>query len=192
MFTDPIADERFKALHSEFEFPILFETGTGEGLTSLKAADFCDVITVESKPEVREKAIKRWKDAGFTQVSPANFYCYRRHRGIISTCGNSPDTIAAYEFIGFPCFYLDAHGDDYWPLLDELKAIAVKHLPRCVIIIHDCKVPGKPWGYDSYKGQDLDLAYVKPFLDQINPDFKISFNEESASPNPRGILYATP
>jgi hypothetical protein len=60
-----------------------------------------------------------------------------------------------------------------------------------VIIIHDFKVPGKPWGFDSYGGKDLDLDYVRESLSYINQDFNLSYNQV-AEGNKRGILYALP
>lgn len=190
MFKDPFAAARFGKLFNEHRFSRFVETGTGDGPTSLKVADYCDVLTIEKSAIARDKAIERWRQAGFCQVSPLSFV--RGGREIISILGDSAGILNTFmDFGKRPCFYLDAHGDDYWPLADELKGIAAARPAFCVIIIHDFKVPGKPWGYDSYKGQDLDLAYVKPLLDQINPHFKITFNEEAAG-NLRGILYAAP
>lgn len=179
MFNDPIAVERFQNLVNQFKVDVLVETGTNTGFGSLSASRYCPVITTEINPSFRAQALNYFKLNG-TQGHP-----------IISMLGNSFDVLSGLFIEGRCCFYLDAHWEQYWPLQDELKAIAKMNKPDSVIIIHDCKVPGKPWGFDSYGGNDLDIDYVKPFLDQINPGFTISYNENAAG-NMRGILYATP
>ncbi len=68
--------------------------------------------------------------------------------------------------------FLDAHGGDYWPILDELKVIREKKI-RPFIIIHDFFVPDEKdnskakFGYDSYNGIKLDLNYIKESLLKI-------------------------
>lgn len=89
------------------------------------------------------------------------------------------------------CLFADAHWNSYWPLLDELKVISDLGLSETVIIIHDFKVPGKPWGYDNHGGVELDIDYVRESLLKINPNYKISYNEE-AEGNKRGICYCCP
>jgi hypothetical protein len=41
----------------------------------------------------------------------------------------------------FPMFFLDAHWNDYWPLLDEV--INISKLSRFIILIDDFMVPGR-------------------------------------------------
>ena len=63
-------------------------------------------------------------------------------------------------------FCLDAHWGKYWPLRDELKII--QKLKKYLIVIDDFMVPGKsnpsfphgPFGFDIYKGQILNWAYI--------------------------------
>jgi hypothetical protein len=106
--------------------------------------------------------------------------------------GNSPAVIGdILERIPEPiCFLLDAHMGWYWPLLDEIRRLRSR--PESTIIIHDFKVPGKPFGHDRYYWTDLDWDYVKKDLHRVNPNFRISFNEEVSGPHSRGVLYATP
>jgi hypothetical protein len=183
MFHDPIAVEKFKQLVLEFNIIALVETGTDKGHGAYEAAKIVTMVhTIDNDESKAREAESLWA------ALP--------HRGlIIGWCGNSPSVMRTLipQLPPRICFYLDAHGaPEYWPLLDELKVIAeakIKHCP--VIIIHDFKVPGKPWGFDSYNGQDLDLDYVLPSLNKINPQFKLVYNQE-AEGNKRGILYALP
>jgi hypothetical protein len=69
-----------------------------------------------------------------------------------------------------PLFFLDAHWDpNNWPLREEIKYIC--ELDNPIILIDDFKTPGKPYGYDSYKGKECSKDYIsdliKPFTDYI-------------------------
>jgi hypothetical protein len=179
MFHDPIAVEKFKQLVEEFSINTLIETGTDQGHGAREAKKIVNhVHTIDNNSDL---FLKR-------NLGP----------GISEWCGNSPDILRGLLTLSAEiplrptiCFYLDAHGGEYWPLLDELKVIAELGPRSCVIIIHDFKVPGKPWGFDSYGGKDLDLDYVRESLSYINQDFNLSYNQV-AEGNKRGILYALP
>jgi hypothetical protein len=66
-------------------------------------------------------------------------------------------------------FYLDAHWNDYWPILDELEIIAKYCGDRAIICIDDFQVPYRNFGYDSYKGQPLNFEYIKEKISKIYP-----------------------
>ena len=58
-------------------------------------------------------------------------------------------------------FYLDAHWNEYWPLLNELEEISKTHKDNCIIIIDDFKVPGRPdIAYDAYGEHECSYEYV--------------------------------
>lgn len=179
MFNDPIAVQTFKRLVKEFNIKTFIETGTDKGQGAYQASLIVPhVETIEIDRLRFFESLKTIQKV--TNIKPWH--------------GNSPEILL---FLGSctlehrVCFYLDAHGGEYWPLLDELRSISRGKHCDCVIIIHDFKVPGKPWGYDSYGGKDLDIDYVREALAAINPNFKIFYNEE-AEGNKRGIMYATP
>lgn len=65
-------------------------------------------------------------------------------------------------------FYLDAHWEKYWPLLDELKEISKTHRDNCIIVIDDFKVPNRPdIPYDRYGPHECSLAYVHESLKKV-------------------------
>lgn len=65
-------------------------------------------------------------------------------------------------------FYLDAHWEKYFPLLDELEEISKTHKNNCIIVIDDFKVPGRPeLGYCRRGNQTCSYEYVKGQLDKI-------------------------
>jgi hypothetical protein len=92
-------------------------------------------------------------------------------------------------------FFLDAHWDDYWPLLDELVVIH-KYKMKCPIIIHDFYVPDEngnaKFAFDKYKGSNLDLKYVKNHIDKIfNNEYDVYYPTEITG-NPCGWAIFTP
>ena len=57
---------------------------------------------------------------------------------------------------------MDAHGFDYWPLLDEIDEIGKTHKDNCIIVIDDVMVPGRDdigcdW-YPKYPGSSEYLS----------------------------------
>lgn len=86
---------------------------------------------------------------------------------------NSPDfivTIKTQNIGHLPLFFLDAHWGAYWPLLDEVQAIAANY-NKAIIIVHDAAVPGKPnfWtcrgGGKDNEGPENNLAYIRQAFD---------------------------
>lgn len=88
---------------------------------------------------------------------------------------NSPEYIERIRELTdhLPLFFLDAHWGAYWPLLDELRAIAANY-NRAIIIVHDATVPDKPnfWtckgGGKDNEGPENNWAYIKQALDFRN------------------------
>ena len=92
-----------------------------------------------------------------------------------------------------PFYYLDAHGCEIGgcPLKEELEAIAAKKYDNVCIAIHDFKVPGKDFGYDTY---DFELCYeeIEPYLKNIYPaGFDYHYNSQADGAY-RGIAYFYP
>jgi FkbM family methyltransferase len=67
-------------------------------------------------------------------------------------------------------FYLDAHWNDYWPLLDELELISKFFNNKAIIVIDDFQIPNRDYGFDSYKGQPNNFEYVKNKIEQVYTD----------------------
>ena len=95
-------------------------------------------------------------------------------------------------------FYLDAHWNEYWPLLDELKIIGQYFKDNAVIVIDDFKVPNRLLGFDKYGYISNDLNFVKESLDQCG-DLFIFFNDHTKvvdnidrNRGTAGKLYAIP
>ena len=73
-------------------------------------------------------------------------------------------------------FYLDAHWDEYWPLLDELVVISKTHKDNCIIVIDDFKVPQrKDIAYDEYGTQECSYEYIKKHLEDVFSSYSIHY-----------------
>lgn len=65
-------------------------------------------------------------------------------------------------------FYLDAHWQNHWPLLEELEEISKTHKDNCIIVIDDFKVPGRrDIPHDYYNQHECSLEYAKKQLDKV-------------------------
>lgn len=73
-------------------------------------------------------------------------------------------------------FYLDAHREEHWPLLEEIQEIAKTHKDNCIIVIDDVKVPGKTKiPYDKYGVHECSYDYVKEELKQVFSDYSFHY-----------------
>ncbi len=174
---DSFVLEEFKRLKDAFDLKVCVETGTFMGdTTEVLAEIFPEVHTIEINKTYLAQA-----EAKVGDKSNVNMHE-----------GSSPEKIKEIIAEGWNpgiLFFLDAHWYDYCPLLDELLAIADKKI-KPVIAIHDFKVPGKDFGFDSYKGQDYDFDWIKPSLDKIYgaDGYSYYYNTESEG-SMRGIIY---
>lgn len=124
-----------------------------------------------------------------------DFYDYAKDKNLQVSNEDSISFLTNYGKAKFwkpnPLFYIDSHWHDTpCPLKDELKLIAgLKINP--VICIHDFKVPGKDFGFDTY---DYELCYeeIEPYLKDIYPEgFDYHYNTEANGAN-RGIIFIYP
>jgi len=139
---------------------IAFETGSWQCVTTdFLAHHFDQVFTVDILEDSYQKA----------QILS------KRHPNVTGFFGSSEkifQTILPKLQGSRVLFYLDAHWDTYWPLLDELEEISLTHKDNCIIVIDDFKVPGRPdVPYDSYHGDDCSFEYVQEALDKVYTEY---------------------
>ena len=97
--------------------------------------------------------------------------------------------------------YLDAHPDcidkPVGPLADELKAIASffsgnPGIALPWIAIHDCVVPGRDFGFDTYSDGPISWDTHKAGIEAIYPNgCDVTYNNE-ASGAYRGCMFVSP
>ena len=145
-----------ESLGRDYGIDVAIETGTCQGgTTRFLSSCFKDVHTVEISNEFFQNAKSQLKDC-------PNVQC---HLG--SSDQILHDILPALKEKR-AIFYLDAHWNQYWPLLDELEEIGKTHKDNCIIVIDDFKVPGrKDIGYDRYDPHECCYRYIKQKLDHV-------------------------
>lgn len=172
-------------LIKKFGVKTIVETGTYRGHTTLEFAKLVKtVFTIETNEKYYSEAVK-------------NFV---KSKNIIAIKGNSQLELKRvvdgfYGIFNQPAlFYLDAHWYKYNPLLDELKLIANKKLNKCLIAIHDFKVPGKNFGFDRFSdGSEYTYEFIKKHIENIYGvgKFEYHYNEKADGAH-RGIIFIYP
>lgn len=129
----------FSYLKDMFKLNKAVETGTWRGETTICLSTIFDKVhTVELNTEVFNSTLE---NLSYYPNIEAHF-------------GNSPDILRQILPLlkkDRVLFYLDAHWNEDWPLLEELALIGSTHRDNCVIVIDDFQVPGRPdIPYDAY------------------------------------------
>jgi hypothetical protein len=197
MFEDSFAYLKFKELRKKWDYDVIIETGTYFGESTNEFSKFCDnVITIEINPSCYEWAREYLRHKGFEYCGEEKIKGFlvrtfkRENQTILSYLGNSAEVIDILNLTSYkkPLFFLDAHWEDYLPLKDELKVIG-KNYPHSYLIIHDFKVPGKTFKYDTYGENEICFEYIKDEL-TLFKKHNFFYNDETCGGNKgRGILY---
>lgn len=152
----PEIGDVIQVLASEFEIKSAVETGTFiGGTTDFLSACFEEVHTIEIIEDNMLKAQENLKENKNIQF----------HLG-------SSDSVLKSLLPSLEgkrtLFYLDAHWNEYWPLLDELEEIAKTHKDNCVIVIDDFKVPKRrDIPFDQYGKHKCSYKYIQEKLDSV-------------------------
>lgn len=179
---DTVAKEKMQKLITANDIKTVIETGTYLGSTTKHFSEWAEQVhTIEIKKEHFLEARDFLQDK----------------KNVIMYHGNSPETldnilsnIDKHELL---FIFLDAHWNEYNPLLDELAVIA-KHGFRPVIAIHDFKVPGHPeLGFDQYKDITYEWNWIEESVKKIyhGVNFTIEYNHKATGAK-RGIIYIYP
>jgi len=180
-YSDPELLQWTLELSKQFNIRTFYETGTHYGGTAKIVSEYFDkVITIESNDNFYNIAKDTLKNTKNCEM----------------LLGNSPDmlrkTLKEKESSIF--FFLDAHWEQYWPLLDELKVIKEKNLTP-IIAIHDFYVPDEnnnaKFGFDSYHGQPLNFEYIKISIEEIyGENYNIRYSTSSTTNS--GVIFIYP
>jgi len=180
-YSDPQLLEWTLDLSKQFNLKTFCETGTYHGGTAQIVSQYFDkIITIENNIDfynIAKNALQNTKNC--------DVYL-----------GNSPEVMeqCLEKNDSSIFFFLDAHWEHYWPLLDELKVIKEKNL-KPVIAIHDFYVPDEngnaKFGFDHYHGQPLNFDYIKSSVESIyGENYNIKYTT-SATVN-SGVIYIFP
>ena len=149
-----------QSLGKDFHIEAAVETGTWKGETTrFLSSCFDEVHTIEISDEHYKNAIETLKDRPNVHLHLGSSEKVMHE---ILPALSSKRTI----------FYLDAHWNEYWPLLDELEEIGKTHKDNCIVVIDDFKVPHRrDISYDKYGRHKCSYEYISKKLDQVFTDY---------------------
>lgn len=180
---DIVLRERLRQIVREQGIRCVVETGVDKGLSTVEFSKMADyVFAVDNQMPALQTAYDNLGKAG-RFLNPNVTLCY----------GNSPFILWSLQPLlpDETLYFLDAHWQEYWPILDEIRAIRPG---TGVIVIHDMVVPDHPeLGYDGYNGCNLDYVYVKDVVKKWSPTHRVEYNESTeGTAFPRGCGFFFP
>lgn len=151
-------------LKKVFGIKCVVETGTFVGsTTTFFSLLFDEVYTIEIDSKI------------FNQ-SKQNLSAFPNVHCINGNSSNVFESLLPQIRDKFTLFYLDAHWESNWPLLDELKEISKTHRDNCIIVIDDVKVPQRSdIPFDAYDNHECSLNYVKPTLSNLFSEYRVHY-----------------
>lgn len=178
---DTFIGPELKKLAAAYKVDCIVETGTYYGYSTLKLHDIVpNVVTIESDHEPQKAASALFEGKNIWTILAHSQNCL----------GEVIDNMKKKGAKSF-MFFLDAHWEDHCPLMDELKHIAEAGI-KPVIAIHDFRVPGKDFGFDTYQGQPYEFTWIESQLQAIYGDKLAYHYNEEADGHKRGIIYIYP
>jgi predicted O-methyltransferase YrrM len=143
-------------LKKDYKISTVVETGTFVGNSTLAFSYIFDQV------HTIEKVMKHYDNAVINFSSYSNVTVHQGSSEAVLK--NILPSLASTTIL----FYLDAHWEKYFPLLDELEEISKTHKDNCIIVIDDIKVPGrKELRYCRAGKEECSYAYVKDNLDKV-------------------------
>ena len=171
---DRIVQLEIEKIIKTFSIKTVVETGTYVGnSTAVFSKCGCNVHTIEVNPKFYNSSVENLK----------NYENVKCHLG--SSIDVLPSILDSLDK-NLTLFYLDAHWEDNWPLLDEIKIIGNFFKDNCIIIIDDFVVPNRKLQYDIYKNIKNDINFISPILNETFTDYIYYYNDKS---NHNGSLY---
>lgn len=171
---DPYFVSRLKRLIYKYPIDYIVETGVNEGKSTFQLSYMAPfVLGIDIDPVCVAVTDDRLTD-----------YEAYNYELII---GSSPDILKQVvpELPDTTLFFLDAHWGEHvthhWVLPDEIMSLRPG---KGVIALHDIKVPGKDFGYDSYEHEGkikvFEYESIKEYLDKWSPYHEIEYPDQAA------------
>lgn len=176
---DTILEARLCQIVDEHNIKVIIETGVDKGLSTVKFARMVSTVF----------AVDNCIDCFFHLETNLQ---KRGVKNVVPCLGSSPTVLRALAPIlpDETLYFLDAHWQDYWPVLDEIKAI---RRGTGVIVLHDMQVPGHPEFPWRFFKHPLNYAYVAEELRKWSPAHRIEYNDAcEGCAEPRGVGYVFP
>jgi predicted O-methyltransferase YrrM len=180
---DSVISDTVVQLVKDLHIECIIETGTFRGTTTAFLSETfpsIDIYTIEVNDKNFSKAEENLKP--YTNIKLIYGSSEKKLEEILPT-------LKGKRLL----FYLDAHWEEYWPLLDEFEAIRKNAKDNCCIVIDDFKVPYRQFQHDTYKQQPLDLDYIQEKMNEVYTTPFYFFNDRSTrAQRPVGKIYIVP
>lgn len=174
-------------LIKQYNISTFIETGTNEAKTTIVASGlFENVHTIE----LNEKFYLNCKNllSQYENVKIYNGSSEQIMDQILPTIN------------GRIMFFLDAHWNDYCPILDELESIYKNNKKDSIIVIHDFLSPDTNLGFMKVPmhgivdgGPPLSFEHIKEKISKIyNDKFYYYYNKISDGNPPTGLIFIIP
>ena len=154
----------FVFLKHTYHINTVVETGTFKGNTSaLFGLLFDEVHTIENNLDFYATSNQKLKNF-------SNIHCH------LGSSEKVLENLLPSLQDKTVLFYLDAHWEAFWPLLNEIEEIGKTHKDNCIIVIDDFKVPGRAEiPYDGYGPHECSFDYIKDQLDRVFTSYTIHY-----------------
>ena len=164
------------------KFELIVETGTEYGFTTKFLSNYCDkILTVEKSKPVYLLALANLKEISNIKLIQND------SKKIFEILKDNDENYNKKKIF----FYLDAHSEDDYPLIDELSFI-IKNIENFVILIDDFQVPNDDgYGYDSFQGKKLNIKFIKDLLTNDLSLFFPAIKSSQETGRLRGYVFIT-
>lgn len=174
-------------LIKKYDIKTFIETGTNTAKTTIVASDiFQTVHTIELNEEFFTNCRKKL-------LSRKNVFIHNgsSEKVLDHILPDIDDRIM---------FFLDAHWNNYCPILDELEVIHKNNKKDSIIVIHDFLSPNTDLGFMKVPsngvvdgGPPLSYEYIEHKLDKIyDGKYDYYFNKVSDGSPPTGVIFIVP
>lgn len=180
---DSVVTETVIQLIKDLNIDCIIETGTFRGTTTAFLSETFPSLPIYTV----EVDFKQFLEA------EANLKPYSNVKVFCGSSEKVLDTLLPTLQEKRILFYLDAHWEEYWPLLDEMETISKNCKDNCCIVIDDFKVPYRNFQHDGYKNQSLDLNYIEGKMNKVYKTPYYFFNDRSTREGRAvGKIYIVP
>jgi predicted O-methyltransferase YrrM len=180
---DSVVSDTVVQLVKDLKIDCIVETGTFRGTTTAFLSETfpeIDIYTIEVD-------FKTYLEAG------KNLESYKNIKLLSGSSEKVLEALLPQLKDKRILFYLDAHWEEYWPLLDEFEAIRKTAKDNCCIVIDDFKVPFRQFQHDNYKNQPLDIDYIEQKMNEVYTTPFYFFNDRTTRvPRAVGKIYIVP
>jgi len=168
---------------TKIKFDLIVETGTEYGFSTKYFSQFSNkIMSIEKSKPIFFMAKNNL-------IGEKNIKLILNDSKNLNLILNNEDINPESESTVF--FYLDAHAEDDYPLIEEISLILNK-FKNFILVIDDFEIPGDDgYGYDSYRGRKLNIKFIKKLLSKKEYIFFPNVHSSNETGRLRGYVLIT-